>query len=308
MWERIRRFGVELYAFFTTPFVLKNCLSMIGMMAGLLMLTFWWLKCYTNHGDSVQVPSYVGMSFREAARKARSRDFGVAVSDSLYVPGKPPGEIVAQDPKTESRVKEGRTIYFTVTKNNPDIIKLPTLAGSDDYELYSRKLSRLGLKPRIVARIPDPKLGPNIIIDVVYRGDTITRKINRGMPVEMGATIDFIEKDGQSGFKIDNPNPLWADPVALAVQKVIDDDLNPAVSSHGGVITLLDVRDDTAFIQLGGGCQGCGMADVTLKQGIEVRIRELVPSIQSVVDTTDHAEGRNPFFRPSKGGRSPYGD
>ena len=123
-----------------------------------------------------------------------------------------------------------------------------------------------------------------------------------------GATIDFIEKDGQSGFKIDNPNPLWADPVALAVQKVIDDDLNPAVSSHGGVITLLDVRDDTAFIQLGGGCQGCGMADVTLKQGIEVRIRELVPSIQSVVDTTDHAEGRNPFFRPSKGGRSPYGD
>jgi beta-lactam-binding protein with PASTA domain len=192
MWQRIRRLGVELYAFFTTPFVLKNCLSMLGLMAGLLMLTFWWLKCYTNHGDSVQVPSYVGMSFREAARKARSRDFGVAVSDSLYVPGKPPGEIVAQDPKPESRVKEGRTIYFTVTKNNPDIIRLPELAGSDDYELYSRKLSRLGLKPRIVARIPDPKLGPNIIIDVVYRGDTITRKIRAGMPVEMGSTIDFI--------------------------------------------------------------------------------------------------------------------
>jgi len=192
MWQRIRRLGVELYAFFTTPFVLKNCLSMLGLMAGILMLTFWWLKCYTNHGDSVQVPSYVGMSFREAARKARSRDFGVAVSDSLYVPGKPPGEIVSQDPKAESRVKEGRTIYFTVTKNNPDIIKLPDLAGSDDYELYSRKLSRLGLKPRIVARVPDPKLGPNVIVDVVYHGDTITRKIRYGVPVEMGSTIDFI--------------------------------------------------------------------------------------------------------------------
>lgn len=192
MWPRIRRFGVELYAFFTTPFVLKNCLGMLGLLTGFFMLTFWWLKCYTNHGDSVEVPSYIGMSYREAARKARSRDFGVAVSDSLYVPGKPPGEIVAQDPKPKSRVKEGRTLYFTVTKNNPDIIKLPELAGSDDYELYSRKLSRLGLKPRIIARIPDPKLGPNIIVDVVYRGDTITRKIRYGVPVEMGATIDFI--------------------------------------------------------------------------------------------------------------------
>ncbi len=192
MWPRIRRLGVELYAFFTTPFVLKNCLGMLGMMAGLLMLMFWWLKCYTNHGDSTQVPSYKGMSFREAARKARSRDFGVAVSDSLYVEGKPPGEVVEQDPKPGSRVKEGRTIYFTVTKNNPDIIKLPELFGSDDYELYSRKLSRLGLKPRIVARIPDPKVGANIIIAVVYRGDTITHKTRAGVPVEMGATIDFI--------------------------------------------------------------------------------------------------------------------
>ena len=192
MWQRIRRFGVELYAFFTAPFVFKNCLGMFGVVAGFLMLTFWWLKCYTNHGDSMEVPSYVGMSFREAARKARSRDFGVAISDSLYVQGKPPGEIVAQDPKPKSRVKEGRTIYFTVTKNNPDIIKLPPFVTGEDYDLYSRKLSRLGLKPRIVARVPDPKAGANIILDVVYKGDTITRRIRNGLPVEMGSTIDFI--------------------------------------------------------------------------------------------------------------------
>ena len=121
-----------------------------------------------------------------------------------------------------------------------------------------------------------------------------------------GATIDYASEGGESGFKIDNPNPLWADPVAAAVQRVIDEDINPAVASHGGIVTLLDVRDDMAIIQLGGGCQGCGMADVTLKQGIEVRIRELVPSIREVVDSTDHAEGRNPYFRPSKGGQSPY--
>jgi beta-lactam-binding protein with PASTA domain len=192
MWQKIRRLGVEIYAFFTSPFVLKNCLGMFGAMAGFLLLTFWWLKCYTNHGDSMEVPNYVGMSVKEAAKKARSRDLNVAINDSIYVQGKPPGEIVAQDPKAKSRVKEGRTIYFTVTKNNPDIIKLPVLLGSDDYDLYSRKLGRLGLNPRIVARVPDPKLGANIIVDVVYKGDTITRKIKYGVPVEMGATIDFI--------------------------------------------------------------------------------------------------------------------
>ena len=192
MWQRIRRFGVELYAFFTTPFVFRNCLGMAATMTFLLLLTFWWLKCYTNHGDSVQVPSYVGMDFKEAKRKARSRDFAVEVSDSIYEQGKPPGVVVSQDPKAESRVKEGRTIYFTVTKNNPDIIKLPDLAGSDDYDLYSRKLARLGLKPRIIARVPRPRLGANIVVDVLYRGDTITSKIKNGVPVEMGSTVDFI--------------------------------------------------------------------------------------------------------------------
>ncbi len=128
------------------------------------------------------------------------------------------------------------------------------------------------------------------------------------VPLLEGATIDFVDEGGESGFKIDNPNPLWSDPVAAAVQRVIDTDINPAVGSHGGFVTLLEVRDGTAFIQLGGGCQGCGLADVTLKQGIEVRIRERVPAIRQVVDSTDHAGGQNPYYRPSKGGRSPYGD
>lgn len=199
MWQKIRRFGVEIYAFITTPFVLKNCLGMVGIMTGLLMLTFWWLKCYTNHGESVQVPSYVGMSFREAAKKARSRDFGVAVSDSIYVPGDPPGQIVSQDPKPNSRVKEGRTIYFTVTKNNPDILQLPDLKAGDDYEIYARRLTRFGLKPRIVARAADPNVGPNTILAVIYKGDTITQKLRlHPVPVEMGASIDFVVSEEET--------------------------------------------------------------------------------------------------------------
>jgi Fe/S biogenesis protein NfuA len=93
--------------------------------------------------------------------------------------------------------------------------------------------------------------------------------------------------------------------VALAVRQLLDEEINPAVAAHGGSVALLEVRDQRAYIQLGGGCQGCGMADVTLKQGIEVRIRERIPEIVEVVDTTDHAGGSNPYYRPSKGGRSP---
>lgn len=192
LWQRLRRLGFELYCFFTAPFVVKNCLSMFGVVAGLFLLTFWWLKCYTNHGESLQVPSYKGMAFQDAARKARSRNFGVAISDSIYEPGRVPGEVLDQNPKPESRVKEGRTIYFTIAKNNPDIVRLPPLAGSDDYDLYARKIARLGLKPRVAARVGDPRLEPNTIVHVLYRGDTITSKIRSGFMVEVGGTVDFV--------------------------------------------------------------------------------------------------------------------
>jgi UDP-N-acetylmuramate--alanine ligase len=195
MWQKIRRIGIEIYAFVTAPFVLKNCLSMLGVMTGLLILTLWWLKCYTHHGESVETPDFIGLNFREASKKARSRDFNVNISDSLYVPGKAPGEVLMQNPKPGSRVKESRTIYFTISKNNPDIVKLPDLTGGDDYDLYSKKLSRLGVKPRIVARISDPRLEPNTIVAIVHKGDTITRKIKYGYSIEMGATLDFVVSD-----------------------------------------------------------------------------------------------------------------
>jgi len=192
IWFAIRRVGFEVYSFWTAPFVVRNCLGLIASLGGLLLLTFWWLKCYTNHGESLQVPNFVGMGFREATVKAHARDFEVVVNDSIYVPGKPPGQVLAQNPLPEGRVKEGRTIYFTVAKTNPDIIKMPELVGSDDYDLYSRKCARLGLKPRVQARVADPKLAPNTIVAVLFRGDTITEKIRYGYRVEMGAIIDFV--------------------------------------------------------------------------------------------------------------------
>jgi Fe/S biogenesis protein NfuA len=111
-----------------------------------------------------------------------------------------------------------------------------------------------------------------------------------------GARIDFAD----GGFQIDNPNPIWDDPRAQTVQALLDEQINPAVARHGGFVQLMDVKDDTVYVLLGGGCQGCGMVDVTLKQGIEVLIKEALPEIEHVVDTTDHAGGTNPFYEPEK--------
>ena len=84
------------------------------------------------------------------------------------------------------------------------------------------------------------------------------------------------------------------------VQEVLDEMINPGVASHGGYVELLDVQDDNVFIRMGGGCQGCGAADVTLKMGIERLIRDQVPQVREIFDTTDHASGQNPFYAPSK--------
>ena len=116
-----------------------------------------------------------------------------------------------------------------------------------------------------------------------------------------GTIIDYVESLHESGFKIENPNSPWTDPTAVAVQSVIDRDINPAVASHGGYVVLSDVKDHVAYIEMHGGCQGCGMASVTLRQGIELRIKEAVPDIREVVDVTQHAAGANPYYRTEDG-------
>ncbi len=117
-----------------------------------------------------------------------------------------------------------------------------------------------------------------------------------------GVTIDYVEDLSSSGFKIDNPNtPTWDNPKAQKIQELIDDQINPGVAAHGGHISLLDVTDDTVYIEMGGGCQGCGMANVTLKHGVEAMIQEVFPEIKQIIDTTDHASGANPYYQPGKG-------
>lgn len=90
-----------------------------------------------------------------------------------------------------------------------------------------------------------------------------------------------------------------ADEIRTRVEGILEREINPAVASHGGFIRLVDVQQNNVVIQMGGGCQGCGMASVTLKQGVETAIRRAVPEVGAIVDATDHAAGRNPYYTSS---------
>ena len=117
-----------------------------------------------------------------------------------------------------------------------------------------------------------------------------------------GATVEWVETERGTGFEVKNPNvrklgenaPAGA--LADRVRKVLEERVNPAVASHGGEITLVDVDGDVVYLELGGGCQGCGMARVTLKQGVEKMLKEAIPEIAGIVDITDHAAGSNPYY------------
>ncbi len=152
----------------------------------------------------------------------------------------------------------------------------------------------------------------NKLADSIFRIPGIKKVALNGYEVEV--TQSGQEDWRQIGKRIGaairnflNPPPeipegqlLSASILRQKVQQILDDQINPGVASHGGFVELLDVQDDNIFIRMGGGCQGCGAADVTLKMGIERLIRDNVPQVREIFDTTDHASGQNPFYAPSK--------
>jgi Fe-S cluster biogenesis protein NfuA len=84
--------------------------------------------------------------------------------------------------------------------------------------------------------------------------------------------------------------------IRAVVQELLDREVNRSIASHGGQISIVDVQDGNLFIAMSGGCQGCAASQVTLRQGFEVMVRGVAPEIAEIVDTTDHASGKNPFY------------
>ena len=117
-----------------------------------------------------------------------------------------------------------------------------------------------------------------------------------------GATVDFVQRVNESGFEVSlaataqAAAPSLAGPFAERVKTVLDTEINPAIASHGGTITLVGVKDTEIYLEMGGGCQGCAMSRMTLRQGVERMVRQAVPEVTVIHDVTDHSSGENPFF------------
>ena len=150
-------------------------------------------------------------------------------------------------------------------------------------------------------------LGDDVLVE---HDDDLTVAIpEASVELLRGATLAF-----SGGMVMQNPNrPLppaariadrpqadLSGEIPQRVIQVLEEQINPAIASHGGYAELVAVEDSIAYLRMGGGCQGCGMAAVTLSQGIEVAILDLVPEITEVIDVTDHASGANPYYEAAK--------
>ncbi len=118
-----------------------------------------------------------------------------------------------------------------------------------------------------------------------------------------GATVDFVERLNESGFEIrpaegkslaDSEAP--SGPLADKVREILEGQVNPAVAAHGGRIDLVDVQGTEVYMEMSGGCQGCAMSRMTLRQGVERMIRQAAPEVTEIHDVTDHSAGDNPYF------------
>ena len=199
--------------------------------------------------------------------------------------------------------------------------KIVELMASKDYQdagalRISVKNPGLGQPEYGMALEEHGEPGPD---DTVIQADGFRVLVDRAsLPEVDGASVDFFDQLLQRGFRIEAPPPPPApppadrptldmsDPVVATVHQVIERQVNPSIASHGGRATLIDVQTDIVYVELGGGCAGCAMASVTLKQGVEQLIKQAVPSIRQVIDTTDHAAGTNPYYTAAKGGASPF--
>jgi Fe-S cluster biogenesis protein NfuA len=140
------------------------------------------------------------------------------------------------------------------------------------------------------------------VTQVMVSGSTLTIAKNNPQPwPAMGKQIGAIIREQiRSGRQLIDPNVQKKLPseekIRQQIEELFEQEINPQIASHGGKVELVDVEGTTVYLRLGGGCQGCASANVTLKNGIEKAIRAIIPEVTNIVDATDHASGANPYY------------
>jgi Fe-S cluster biogenesis protein NfuA len=140
-----------------------------------------------------------------------------------------------------------------------------------------------------------------VVNDVLVSNDELTISIKSGsweenVPKIGNVVHEVLTSDDPPISSEVTDSLLPTDEIRSRVQKVLEELINPAIASHGGFVNLLDVANNSVYLEFSGGCHGCGMANVTLKYGVERAIREHIPGVGEILDRTDHASGRNPYY------------
>jgi Fe/S biogenesis protein NfuA len=142
----------------------------------------------------------------------------------------------------------------------------------------------------------------------VNTGDFAVYVLESDVEAIEGSTVDYVDRVNASGFEVrpatasdseSKEKPGKGEPtgeIAERVRDVLDSQVNPAIASHGGLISLVNVEDTEIYVQMSGGCQGCALSAATLRQGVERMLREAVPELTQVHDVTDHSSGENPYL------------
>lgn len=189
------------------------------------------------------------------------------------------------DPILNVTAAAAERIHAAKTSEGRDDIALRVAASEDGAKFhYELKLVEADSKTA------DDRVVHLENIDIYLDPDSVPRL--------QGATLDYVDDISGSGLKFENPNKttLATHPLAARVQQVLDDRVNPSLAAHGGMVSLVDIQETRVVLSFGGGCQGCGMADVTMKQGVSAQLKQQIPEISEVVDATDHAAGHKPYY------------
>lgn len=180
-------------------FLLHLLLSAVaGFM--LLFVVYQWLNSYTNHGETITVPDLKGRKLRELNAFLSGKSFEVKISDSsVFLLDQPPGVVIDQDPAPNEKVKEGRTIYVTVTRTVPPQVKLPNLMDVSVKQAEAI-LASYGL--RVGQQILKPDLAKNVVLAILFK----SREMKPGDELPKGSSIDLVIGDGIGTTDVEVPS------------------------------------------------------------------------------------------------------
>ena len=185
----------EILNSLTSKKFLKHLVFLALFVIGVLLLVFLWLRVYTNHGQKIELPDYIGQEISSASKDAKKKSFKILVSDSTFRVGVKGGQILDQNPKPGSMVKEKRKIYVTVTKFQADqkpLSTFPILYGRN-FDRKQKELEVQGINCKIKDYKYDPG-EPNHILEVWYNGVQVIGSEGRkpDVNIEVGGTLEFV--------------------------------------------------------------------------------------------------------------------